>query len=98
MRLHLISTEVLMKNLESTRELCPTCGQARVVNAAKQMLDALPDTAYVRAKLLLQIVPFSQATLWRKIASGDFPTPRKLSERVTGWRVREVREWLAKVS
>lgn len=40
------------------------------------------------------IVPFSSATLWRKVKSGEFPAPSKLSERVTAWRVEDVRQWL----
>jgi len=39
-------------------------------------------------------VPFSSATLWRKVKSGEFPAPKKLSERVTAWRVEDVRQWL----
>jgi predicted DNA-binding transcriptional regulator AlpA len=41
------------------------------------------------------IVPISSATLWRKCKAGDFPKPVKLSERVTAWRVSDVRGWLA---
>jgi prophage regulatory protein len=40
------------------------------------------------------IVPFSSATLWRKVKGGEFPAPAKLSERVTAWRVEDVRQWL----
>lgn len=40
------------------------------------------------------IIPFSGPTLWRKVKSGDFPSPIKLSERVTAWRVEDVRAWL----
>ncbi len=40
------------------------------------------------------LVPFSSATLWRKVKAGDFPAPTKLSERVTAWRVEDVRQWL----
>ena len=58
--------------------------------------DTVPDTAYVRQPQLLEVVPFSSATLWRKCKNGDFPRPAKLSERVTAWRVAEVRAWLAK--
>ena len=39
-------------------------------------------------------VPFSSATLWRMVKSGDFPAPVKLSERVTAWRIKDVREWM----
>lgn len=40
------------------------------------------------------IVPWSSATLWRKIKSGEFCKPVKLSERVTAFKVEDVRLWL----
>lgn len=40
------------------------------------------------------IVPWSSATLWRKIKSNEFCTPYKLSERVTVFKVEEFRQWL----
>ena len=55
----------------------------------------LPTTGYLRqARLIPHIVPFSSATLWRKVKSGDFPKPVKLSERVTAWRWEDVRAWM----
>jgi predicted DNA-binding transcriptional regulator AlpA len=55
----------------------------------------LPEVGFVRqAQLIPSIIPFSHATLWRKVASGEFPKPVKLSERVTAWDVRDVRAWL----
>lgn len=56
--------------------------------------DTLPDTAYIRQPQVLEVVPFSAATLWRKCGSGDFPRPIKLSERVTAWNAGLVRAWL----
>lgn len=57
--------------------------------------DTLPATGYVRqAQLIPAPVPFSSATLWRKCKSGDFPKPVKLSQRVTAWKVEDVRQWL----
>ena len=57
--------------------------------------DSLPATGYVRQSQLIPApIPFSSATLWRKCKSGDFPKPVKLSERVTAWKVEEVRAWL----
>ena len=42
----------------------------------------LPETGYVRQSQLIPfILPFSPATLWRKVKSGDFPNPVKLSAR-----------------
>ena len=55
----------------------------------------LPATGYVRQKQLVPgIIPFSAATLWRKVATGKFPAPVKLSAGVTAWRVEAVRAWL----
>jgi predicted DNA-binding transcriptional regulator AlpA len=57
--------------------------------------DLLPSEGYVRqAHLIHAVVPFSGATLWRKVKAGTFPAPVKLSERVTAWRVEDVRAWL----
>jgi predicted DNA-binding transcriptional regulator AlpA len=65
--------------------------------------DALPDSAYIRAARLVTDprrpdvpapLPFSAPTLWRKVKERTFPAPVKLSDRVTAWRVGDVREWL----
>ncbi|WP_295993480.1 AlpA family transcriptional regulator [Rugamonas sp.] len=40
------------------------------------------------------MVPFSAATLWRKVKSGEFPQPVKLSARVTAWRLEDVHAWM----
>ena len=55
----------------------------------------LPAVGYVRqSQLIPTIVPFSSATLWRRVNSGGFPRPVKLSERVTAWRVEDIRAWM----
>lgn len=57
--------------------------------------DELPSVGFVRqSRLIPSIVPFSSATLWRKVKAGTFPAPVKLSQRVTAWRVEDVREWI----
>lgn len=78
------------------REICAACGQPMPAGQVEiqAIVDQLPRHAFVRVKLLLQLLPFSEATLWRKVAKGDFPKPVKLSERITGWRAEEVRAWL----
>ena len=58
--------------------------------------DALPDSAFVRLnQLLAGVLPFSASTTWRKVRSGQFPQPVKVSCQVTAWRVGDVRRWLA---
>ena len=65
--------------------------------------DELPDSALVRQSQLVRDpkhptrptpLPFSPATFWRKVKDGTFPQPVKLGERITAWRVGDVRAWL----
>ena len=57
----------------------------------------LPETGFVRqSQLIPHIIPFSSSTLWRKVKSGEFPAPVKLSSRVTAWRAEDVRAWMQK--
>lgn len=81
---------------------------AATIAAAKatihtSVFDALPDSAFIRESQLVQSpkrpdhpapLPFSAPTLWRKVKAGTFPKPIKLSERVTCWKVSEVRAWM----
>jgi predicted DNA-binding transcriptional regulator AlpA len=54
----------------------------------------LPETGFVRQRLLLRFVPFSKSTLWRRVKSGDFPAPVRLSAGITAWRAEDVRRWI----
>lgn len=69
------------------------------------VFDLLPDSAFIREAQLVQSpkrpdslapLPFSAPTLWRKVKAGSFPKPVKLSERVTAWKVGDVRAWIAR--
>lgn len=42
-----------------------------------------------------RMLPFSRATLWRKVKALDFPQPIRVSAGVTAWRLEEVEDWLA---
>lgn len=50
---------------------------------------------FIRQRQLLEdgYVPFSHATLWRKVADRSFPAPVKLSCRVTAWRLADIQKW-----
>jgi prophage regulatory protein len=51
---------------------------------------------YLRQRQLLKNhLPFSASTLWRKVRSGEFPAPVKLSEGITAWRLSDVNQWLS---
>ncbi len=54
-----------------------------------------PAVGFIRqSDLVPAMVPFSAATLWRKVKSGEFPQPVKLSARVTAWRLEDVHAWM----
>lgn len=58
-------------------------------------LKSLPEVGFIRqAQLVPAIVPFSAATLWRKVKDGTFPAPVKLSPRVTAWEASKIRAWI----
>ncbi|HQR76486.1 MAG TPA: AlpA family phage regulatory protein [Burkholderiaceae bacterium] len=56
---------------------------------------ALPQTGFVRQRLLLRFVPFSKSTLWRRVKAGEFPAPIRLSVGITAWRAEDVRLWIS---
>lgn len=51
-------------------------------------------SAYIRITELKRVVPFSSATIWRKVKNGSFVKPKKLSDRITAWNRSEVYAWL----
>lgn len=55
-----------------------------------------PSAGYIRERRLLDFMPFSRSTLWRRVADESFPAPVKIFERVTAWRVEDVRAWMDK--
>ena len=48
-----------------------------------------------RQKSIMPFIPFSSATLWRKIKAGQFPAPFKLSDNITVFRNDEINIWFA---
>ena len=94
-----------MSNQLQSRNCSPT-GKNSGANSEvrSSVFDALPESAFVREAQLIQSpkrpsypapLPFSAPTLWRMVNAGKFPKPIKLSARITGWRVSEVRAWLS---
>ena len=50
-----------------------------------------------RMHQVLDLVPFSRTTLWRRIRSGDFPAPVRLGgphSRVIAWWATDIEAWL----
>ena len=59
----------------------------------KRRAPATSDAFIRQADLIPALVPFSPATLWRKVKSGDFPQPIKLSKAITAWRRADYEAW-----
>lgn len=74
----------------------PTGPKAVPAKPRRNPEGSLPEAGYLRqSQLIPSILPFSGTTLWRKVAAGTFPSPVKLSPRVTAWPVDAIREYLA---
>ena len=55
------------------------------------MKDYLPATGFVRLPTILKVFPVCKSTWWAGVRSSKFPPGVKLSERVTAWRVEDIR-------
>lgn len=52
---------------------------------------------YMRESELLEALPFSRATLWRRVKEGEFPAPIKLGGNLNAWKRAEVTKWSEEV-
>lgn len=73
----------------------PTAADAAAPVPRAEHSLALPQTGFVRQRLLLRFVPFSKSTLWRRVKAGEFPAPIRLSVGITAWRAEDVRLWIS---
>lgn len=53
-----------------------------------------PEPAFYRTADVLRITALSRSSLYRRIASGDFPAPVSLDGRAKGWRRAALLEWI----
>ena len=59
--------------------------------------DSLPDSAHVRIQVVMALYGSSRATIWRGVKAGRIPKPKKLSLRISGFNVGELRSALREV-
>lgn len=65
------------------------------------MSHQLPETGYVRLQQIIgdskatppipALIPVSKSTWWAGVKSGRYPKGKKLSTRITGWRIEDIR-------
>ena len=58
----------------------------------------LPETGFIRLPEILKIFPVSKSTWWAGVKSGRYPQSVQLSERVTAWRVEDIRKLIENVA
>lgn len=55
----------------------------------------LPESGFLRLKQILGPrgpIPVSRSTWWAGVRAGRYPQPVKLGERITAWRVEDIRK------
>ena len=53
--------------------------------------DLLPDSAHVRQPVVEGLCGCSASTVWRMVKRGELPPPHKITDRISGWNVGELR-------
>ena len=57
---------------------------------------SLPDTGFVRLPTVLKVFPVSKSTWWAGVKSDLYPKPVKLGPKIVAWRVKDIRELIAR--
>ena len=65
------------------------------MHSAYRDYSKLPAEAVLRLPDVLALVGLCRASIYAKVAEHRFPSPIKLTEHASGWRMGDVREWLA---
>lgn len=70
----------------------------------------LPETGYLRlpqivgkpstgtAPAIPALIPVCRSTWWAGVRSGRYPRPVKLGDRITAWRVEDIRSLIERVA
>lgn len=66
-------------------------------------MNQLPETGFLRLPQILgdakrgipPIIPIKKSCWWNGVKSGRFPQPVKFGQRVTAWRVEDIRAFIA---
>jgi predicted DNA-binding transcriptional regulator AlpA len=70
----------------------------------------LPETGYLRLTQIVgkpatktnlavpALIPISRSTWWAGVRTGRFPKPVKLGERITAWKVEDIRALIEQVA
>lgn len=81
----------------STAGNLPAPTAAHIPDALTQF-DSRPASSFVRLPVVCGLYACSPATAWRWVKAGKIPAPIKLSDRVTAWRVGDLRAALSQLA
>lgn len=70
---------------------------ASVLPAELVHFDELPDIAHVRLPVVKGLYGCSESAIWRNVKLGAIPSPVKLTQQITAWRVGDLRAALNRV-
>lgn len=62
---------------------------------ALRHFNSLPDSAYVRSRVVEGLLSCSRATVHRRVADGTLPAPTRLSPGIAAFNVGDLRSFLA---
>lgn len=65
------------------------------MNISCRDISKLPADAVLRLPDVLALVGLSRASVYAKVADHRFPAPIKLTRHASGWRMGDIRAWLA---
>jgi len=49
---------------------------------------------FIRTRQVLEMIGVGRTTLWELVRDGCFPSPVRLTERVSGYQLEAVEEWM----
>jgi prophage regulatory protein len=59
-----------------------------------EFLATLPPEAFARLPMVIALSGLKRSAIYDQVKRGRFPKPVKLTEHASGWRVRDIQEWL----
>ena len=79
---------------KAARRASREANKRATIDVALNAFDRLSNDALVRQPVVEALFACSAATVWRRVGDGRIPKPRKVSDRLTAWRVGDLREVL----
>ena len=58
----------------------------------------LPREGFVRLPVILQVLGVKKSFFWEQVQAGRFPKPIKMGQRISVWRVEDVRQLISHIS